>query len=139
MKAKISIGLLAVFFLLFLGACGDNNAELTDKRDNLTGSWHVVLDDGESQMDYQSDITKDSSNTDKIYMSNFIANNHSAYGTLSGLAITVPQQTVGNSIVTATGNISSDYQTITWSVTIDGDSYTATFTPGGITKDMIVQ
>lgn len=139
MNAKIFIGLLAVFFLSFVGACTDNNAELTDKRDNLIGSWHGVLDDGESQLDYQSNISKDSTITDKIYMSNFIANNKSAYGTLSGLLISVPEQTVGNSIVSASGTVSSDYQTITWSIKIDGDSYTATYTPGGITKDMIVE
>jgi len=139
MKAKLFIGLLTVFFIFTAATCGDNNDELADKRDNLTGSWHVTLDDGSTQMDYQSDITKDDSVSDKIYMSNFIANNNEAYGTLSGLVISVPEQNVGNSIVSASGTISSDYETITWDVTIDGDPYTATSVPGGITKDQIVQ
>jgi len=143
MKAKLFIGLLTVFFIFTAASCGDNNDELADKRDNLTegdGAWHMTLyDDSSNQLDYVSHFTKDDSVSDKIYMSNFIANDNQAYGTLSGLLISVPEQNVGNSIVSASGTISSDYQTITWDITIDGDPYTATSVPGGITKDQIVQ
>ncbi len=132
MKTKILIAALGVFLLFFSAMC-NNDDQLADKRENITGSWHCTLDDGNDQQDYTVDITLGSGENDLI-LKNFIANSSNATGTMSGLTISVPEQQVGNSVVSASGTIASDYQTINWDITIDGTAYTAQYVPGGVTK-----
>ena len=133
MKTKVTL-LLTLFLSVLFSSCKLAPADLDDKRENITKSWHAVLSDGLVPNEYQTDITKDDSQTNKIYFSNFINNNVKGYATISELNITVPQQSLGNSQVSGTGKIQSDYQRITLNLTIDDAAYTLTLTPGTISK-----
>lgn len=133
MKTRLTL-LATLLFALFISSCKLDPADLDDKRDNITKSWHAVLSDGSVPNEYQIDITKDESQTDKIYFSNFINNSVKGYATISELSITVPKQSLGNSQVSGTGKIQSDYQRITFNLTIDDAAYTLTLTPGTISK-----
>jgi hypothetical protein len=129
--------LFAVFVLLTFSltlGCQNDSDNVADKRDNIEGDWHMTLDDGQVPVDYQVTISKDANSTTKIFMSNFVNNGSKAYATITGMNLTIPEQQVGNETVSGDGTISSDYNTITWNLTIDGDSYTGKMVPGGITK-----
>ena len=139
MKFKHFIALAFIFFIIFAGACQNDPNDVSDKRDNIIGDWHMTLDDGQVPVDYQVTITKDANDATKINLSNFVNNGSSAYATINGFELTMPQQQVGNSIVNGDGTIKSDYSSITWNLTIDGDVYTGSMSPGGITKDALAK
>ncbi|MEA3451815.1 MAG: hypothetical protein U9Q83_07910 [Bacteroidota bacterium] len=135
MKLKYFLGIILVVVIAVASTCQADSNELDDKRTNIADKWHCTLDDG-SQVpeDFEVEITKDATVDDKVYISNFINNETKAYATMTGFNLTVPEQIVGNATVSATGTVATDYQKITWDITINGDSYTAKFVPGGITK-----
>ncbi len=135
MKIKVFLGLLLVVFLSTAGSCKGDSNEVEDIRENIVGKWHATLDDGSVPEDFEVEITKDEGDKSKIYLSNFVNNGKSAYATLTGSNLTVPEQTVGNYTVSADGTISDNYQGITWSILIDGENFTSSFVPGGITKN----
>ena len=134
MKLKYLFGVILVAVIAVASTCQADPNNVDDVRTNIANSWQCTLDDGQVPEDFPVEITKDTAVDNKVYMSNFINNDANAYATMNGFNLTVPEQSVGNSIVSATGTVSSDYQKITWDITIDGDSYTAKFVPGGITK-----
>lgn len=134
MKLKYLLGMLIAAFLLMSAGCQDDPDDVTDKRDNIVGSWHCTLNDGNVPEDYEIVISKDNSDLTKVYLSNFVNNGTQAVATITGFNLTVAQQQIGNSTVLADGVINTNYQEITWNITIDGDNYTATLVPGGITK-----
>ena len=139
MKFKHFFALIFIFAITFAGACQNDPNDVADKRDNILGDWHMTLNDGQVDVDYQVTITKDADDATKINLSNFVNNGSSAYATITGFDLTVPQQQVGNSIVSGDGTIKSDYNSITWNLTIDGDVYTGTMSPGGITQDALAK
>jgi hypothetical protein len=105
--------------------------------ENIIGTWHAVRDEGDGlQNDYQVEITENSQVDNGIIIHNFNNDGQDAYATVKDLEITVPEQKLGTSTVSATGIISQDFQRIDWNITIDGDHVTATFTPGTIAKKL---
>ncbi|MBN2893907.1 MAG: hypothetical protein JXL97_18710 [Bacteroidales bacterium] len=136
MKLKLFFGMLLVVFFSMAFSCEGDTDDVADKRDNIIGKWHATLDDGQVPEDYEVEITKDDVDNVKIHLANIVNNDGSAYATLTGFNLTIPEQQVGNATVSGDGTISDTYAEITWTLTIDGDSYTSSFVPGGITKDL---
>lgn len=137
MKLKFLLGAIVLVIVSLSTTCENDPSSLTDKRDNITDNWHCTLDPtSQNPQDFGVTITKDDANETMIYLSNFVNNKNQAHATMTGLNITVAEQQVGNSVVSADGTVSSDYQSFDWTITIDGDVYTAKYVPGGITKMM---
>ena len=136
MKLKFFLSVFLIVFISMASTCDNDSNEVTDKRDNIDDKWAAELNDGGNiPENYVVTITKDATDENLIHLENFVnSDGASAYATLTGFNLTVPEQTVGTQTVKADGTISSNYQEITWDVTIDGDSYTLNFVPGGITK-----
>ncbi len=134
MKLKFLLGIVIITIIGLSNSCQNDPNDIADKRDNIVGKWHCTLDDSQVPSDYEVDITKDTADNTKIYLANFVSNGSPAYATMSGFNLTVPEQQVGNSVVSADGIVSKDYQSVTWTLKIDGDDYTAKMVPGGIAK-----
>lgn len=136
MKAKVFLSILFVIMISMAASCEGDSNKVDDNRDNIASSWHATLDDGAVPEEYEVAITKDDIDETKVKLSNFVNNGEEnvAYAILTGFNLTVPEQTVGNATVSGDGTVTSDYQSISWNITIDGDSYTMDFVPGGITK-----
>lgn len=136
MKLNLLFSVVLMVLLAFSFKCQQESSEVEDKRENIDGDWAVELDDGSVPQNYEVVITIDEDTDNKIFLSNFVNNEDTAYATLTGSNLTVPQQKVGNFNVHADGTISDNFQEITWNINMDGEDYTAIFTPGGITKKL---
>ncbi len=136
MKLNLLFSVFLMVLLSFSFKCQQESSEVEDKRENIDGDWAVELDDGSVPQNYEVVITIDEDTDNKIFLSNFVNNEDTAYATLTGSNLTVPQQKVGNFNVHADGTISDNFQEITWTINMDGEDYTAIFTPGGITKKL---
>ncbi len=134
--ALITIGFLLTSLIFF--SCqqdlGDLNRATTIE--NIIGKWHVVRNEGDIQSEYQVEITENTQVNNGIILHNFNNNGADAKATVSGMDITVPSQQLGTNTVSATGVISDDFQRIDWTINVDGDQITATFTPGTIAKSL---
>ncbi len=104
--------------------------------ENIIGTWHVVRDEGDLQVDYQVEITENTQVDNGIIIHNFNNDGNDAHATVKDMEITLPEQKLGTSTVSATGIISQDFQRIDWNITVDGDHVTATFTPGTVAKKL---
>ncbi len=135
MKIKFYLGLFLSVFVLMSATCQDDPDDVTDKRDNIVGSWHANIDDGAVNEDYVVEISKDEADATKIKMTNFFNKGGVTVATITGYNLTVAEQSIEGYTVFADGTISESYQEITWNITIDGDVYTCSFVPGGITKN----
>ena len=135
-KLKKILPLVAVVFaFVFWGCPGDlNDLNSLSSVDNIVGTWHAVMYADDTQSDYQVEITKSASADSVINISNFFNNNASAYAYVNDLEITLPRQDVGGEVISGTGTISSDFQTISWTVDTDQGQVTITMTPGTVTK-----
>jgi len=135
MKTRFFLVTLFIAFVTMSFECTNDPVEVDDARDNIVGKWACALDDGSGvPYDYEIEISKDNSNDNQVFLSNFAFNGETATATLTGKNLTVAQQNVGSSSVFADGTISDNYQEITWTINIDGDDYTMSSIPGGITK-----
>ncbi len=138
-KLKKILPLAAVVFaFVFWGCPGDlNDLNSLSSVDNIVGTWHAVMDVDGTQSDYQVEITKSATADSVINISNFFNNSASAYAYVNDLEITLPQQDVGGEIISGTGTISADYQTISWTVDTEQGQVIITMTPGTVTKFLI--
>lgn len=137
MNLRLIISAFLIAIISMAASCEGDTNELDDKRDNITHSWHATLN-GDVPENYEVKVTKDDTDETKLYLANFVNNGEEnvAEATITGMQLTVAEQEVGNTTVSATGTISDDYQNISWTMTMDGDDFTCDFVPGGITKDL---
>ncbi len=138
MKLRFVIFAFFATFVLMSADCQSDSDEVTDKRDELKGDWTCTVD-GTPPDTYVVTISKEENDDKTIYLANFVNNGGKATGTIAGFNITVAEQQVGNVTVSGTGTIKDDYQSITWTLKIDGDDFTATYSPGGITKNALTR
>ena len=134
MKLKFIVLAIMSAFVLMSNECQSDSDEVTDKRDELKGDWTCTLD-GIPPDTYVVTISKNENDDKTIYLDNFVNNGNQAVGTMTGLNITVEEQQVGNVTVSGEGTVKDDYQSMTWTLKIDGEDYTASYSIGGITKN----
>ena len=132
--ALLTIGFLlsTVFFFSCQQDLGDLNRASTIE--NIVGKWHVVRYEGDVNPEYQVEITENTDVDNGIIIHNFYNNGADAQATVKDMEITLPSQKLGTYTIQATGVISQDFQRINWTITVDGEQVTATFTPGTIAK-----
>jgi hypothetical protein len=138
----IFIGKYVRYFIIFLlfgwffSSCEiQNDNEPADERDNITGTWKCQeVDQSNKTINFEAVISKHATDTAKIWVDNF-----SALGSgikvsvgMGGHLLTIPQQTVDGNTISGTGSISSTYNQITWTYSLDDgggkENYTAKFT-----------
>lgn len=123
-------------FGLFFSSCEiQNDNEPADERDNITGTWKCQeVDQSNKTINFEAVISKHATDSAKIWVDNF-----SALGSgikvsvgMGGHLLTIPQQTVDGNTISGTGSISSTYNQITWTYSLDDgggkENYTAKFT-----------
>ncbi len=126
-----------VFAFIFWGCPGDlNDLNSVSVADNIAGTWHAVRD-GE---DYEVTITKSAESDTIINLGNFFNNGETAvaYVNNSTLELTLPPQNLGSFSIEGTGQVASDFQSISWNVVVDGDNVAITMTPGTIAKKRLI-
>ncbi len=132
--ALLTIGFLlsTVFFVSCKQDLGDLNRATTIE--NIVGKWHVVRYEGDVNSEYQVEITENTGVDNGIIIHNFYNNGADAQATVKDMEITLPSQKLGTYTIKASGIISQDFQHIDWTITVDGEQVTATFTPGTVAK-----
>lgn len=83
---------------------------------------------------YQVDISKDTNYTNKVIIDNFyqLGWGKEVKATLSGQLLTISNANIDGFLINGTGTISSNYNSISWSYTVDdgsgSENVTATYT-----------
>ena len=146
MKANIIVLLSLFTFGLLMNACEEDPLGMfsDDPRDGLKGAWNVTENSSLFKKSangyYRVVITKDDSDTSKIYISNFYSLNDAkptgevkiaAY--LDGRNLSIPEQTAKGYTIKGSGLVSFAFDKIEWSYTVlidtgDRDDCTATYT-----------
>lgn len=123
LKMKISPVLFFILFVAgFLFSCEDDAPVDEDERDEIIQTWYCEGSDDEfGDQAFESTITKDPVNEDRILISNFHAFSESqtVYAELDNKTLTLPEQTITDWTVAGTGTISKNYDVIDWEYTID--------------------
>lgn len=127
---------LIVFGFMFFSSCEiQNDNESNDERDYITGTWKCQeLDQSNNPINFEAVISKHTSDTTKIWVDNFsgLGKGIKVSVGMGGHLLTVSQQTVDGNKISGSGNISSSYNQINWTYSIDDGggkvNYTAVFT-----------
>ncbi len=145
MRASVIV-LLSVFFTgLFMSACEEDPLGMfsDDPRDGLTGAWDVTEHSSLFKKGtgfYRVDVSKDDSDTSKIYISNFYGLNDAKpagevkiAAFLDGRNLSIPEQKAKGYTIEGYGQVSFDFEKINWSYTVlidtgDRDDVTANYT-----------
>ncbi len=134
-KAIFLLSILVAFF----SSCELEDNEIDnysdDSRDKIVGIWDVVetnqIEVKSTMENYQVEILNDTSTTSEIIIANFynIGMNNEAIANMSGLNLSIYSQNIDGFVVNGSGNISSDYETISLDYIVDdgsGDKDTVT-------------
>lgn len=132
-----------LFIASILFSCMDEPAPpATDLRAEISREWNVTENDGSFTLDFKSTISKDPNDNSKILITNF----HSLGDSIEVYAIVydnntieLPSQTVGNTILYGSGEISSAYERIDWTYTAEEENIvqvTGTYTIANISKKL---
>ncbi len=120
-----------ILIAIFLSACAQD--DFTDIRDNISGNWRCQENSnlfGEQY--YDVNISKSDSIETEILIYNFFDRKQDVRVTVEGNSLTIPIQIVDNWEISGTGEISTDYKTISWNFSADDGSgkedFTAYFT-----------
>lgn len=135
LKAIFLLSILVAFF----SSCELEDNEIDnysdDSRDKIVGIWDVVetnqIEVKSTMENYQVEILNDTSTTSEIIIANFynIGMNNEAIANMSGLNLSIYSQNIDGFVVNGSGNISSDYETISLDYIVDdgsGDKDTVT-------------
>lgn len=116
--------------VLFLTSCelDDFNLDSDDERDRIVDTWKCEENSmlfGQ-QTPYHSDISKSSSDSVTIYITNFyqLGFNEEIYATLTNRSIDIPKQTVDGHVIDGFGTVASNYNSIQFTYTVDDGSGT---------------
>jgi hypothetical protein len=143
---KIKNKLIIFSVVVFLFACNSNeplNIENTDARTEISKTWKVTENGGDGAVSFESIVSKDATDNTKVEITNFHNLATVKATVFADNTISVADQVLGSSNITlknCKGTISSSYQKIDWTYTIDDPqeqpaySVTASFTPATISK-----
>ena len=139
MKARIILLFMIMAAGFFLQACEEDPLGIfsDDPRDGLTGEWKVEENSSlfkkATNGFYRVEISKDNSDSTKIYVDNFYELEQKVTATLDGRNLNIPEQSIKGSVIKGYGLVSFDFKKIDWSFTVmldtgDRDDVTATYT-----------
>jgi hypothetical protein len=114
MKTKI-LGLICMLMAVsFFTSCskdGDDDP-IADVREDYVGSFRVNMEyiiNGQQYTEtYTLTIMKSSTNANDVILNNIINSNESVRATVSGNAMTIPQQTIGSSGLSGSGTLNNN-------------------------------
>jgi len=134
MKKILFLGILSTLFVIMY-SCNpdDNNIDNVsdDARDKITATYDCnetsqiyAKSTKDINSHYVTEISKDTSTTDKVYIANFynLGFDKDVTASMSGLTLTISNQTTDGVTFNGTGTISSNYKTIDFSYTADDGS-----------------
>lgn len=105
-----------------LASCVPEDTKIDD-RDDFTGNW-LCQEDGtiSGQSTYNVSITKSSTDSVTIYISNFygLGNQYSATATVDGNSMTIPAQLVNNFNVSGSGTLSGSQINLNYTASAGG-------------------
>ena len=111
-------------------SCTKDDIATDDSRDNLVGVWHCNETFNSTPQSYQVTIAKSASDTTKILISNFnlLGNDIDVYAKVNGLNLSIPSQTVDGYQISGSGKVTSNYETINWTYSVNTGSETEHWT-----------
>jgi hypothetical protein len=121
---------LIIILLVLFSACIDEPLTPASEQEiisEISGTWNGDLtEDGEfSVTGFSSLISAKTDGQNEITITNFHKSGETVTGVVfKDLSIEIPSQTIGEQIFEGTGEISNDYNTITWNYTIVNSDYT---------------
>jgi hypothetical protein len=111
MKSKTFKLAYAFIAVMFFCACSKDD-DAKDVRDDYVGSYRVnyqfVYNSQNYQGAYTLTITKSSTNANDIILGNIDNSNESARATVSGNAMTIPQQTIASTGISGSGTLNGN-------------------------------
>ncbi|MCK5537325.1 MAG: hypothetical protein KAI79_10890 [Bacteroidales bacterium] len=109
---------LSVFIVLLTPACFED--DLGDIRDNITGTWRCQEESQLFEVQYYDvDISKDESDELQIVIYNFFDRKQDVLAVVSGFSLTIEAQEIDGWLIEGTGEMSTNYEIITWQFTAD--------------------
>ena len=128
--------LFLVFAVFALLSCEIQDENVNDDaRDNIVGTWKCQeKDKTNTAINFEAVISKNSSDTTKIWVDNFssLGQGINVSVGMDGYLLTIARQTVDGNIIQGSASISSSYETINWTYSIDDgagkENYTAVYT-----------
>jgi hypothetical protein len=112
MKSKMLKWAYVLMAVVFFSACSDDDEGTKDVRDDYVGSYRVnyqyVYLGQNYQGTYTLTITKSSTNANDVILGNIDNSNESARATVSGNAITIPQQTISDIGISGSGTLTGN-------------------------------
>lgn len=123
MKNRMLFAVVLLLSSLSFSACENvaDDGTPDDPRDQIVGTWNQYI--GETP--FQVSITKDQASTTGLIFNGFDDISDDVKATLSGLNISIPQQTIAGEVLVGSGVIESDYSRITFSYTNDGVAFSS--------------
>lgn len=132
MKNRITkILLISILTVFAFSSCEEDALyETNDPRDQIAATWLCQEDGGETfgQNDFEIDIAKDGDDESKIKIYNIfqLGDSKSVNATLDERTITIAQQSVSEWQISGTGDISSNYESIEFTYTVDNGELSGT-------------
>jgi hypothetical protein len=127
-KTRLIIFLAGFLVTLILPSCelDDFNSGTNDDRDKITDTWKCEENSSisGSRPPYSSEITKSNVDSFTVFIYNFyqLGNNESVYATLENRIIDIPEQSIDQHIVSGSGRVASDYESIVFTYKVDEGS-----------------
>ena len=107
-------------FVVILSSClpdEDTIPDTNDDRDKIADNWMCAENSPSFGEQYYSvDIEKDSINENKVLIYNFYGLDDDSFlrATMSGMKLTITNETIEGHLISGEGIISSNYKTINW-------------------------
>jgi hypothetical protein len=112
MKTKFFGLILMLMAAPLFTNCSDSDDPIADVREDYAGSYRVNMEyivNGQKYTEtYTLTITKSSTNANDIILNNIINSNESVRATVSGNAMTIPQQTIGSAGLSGSGTLNNN-------------------------------
>ena len=112
-----------------------NDNDPADERDNITGTWKCQeVDQSNKTINFEAVISKHVTDSAKIWVDNFsgLGRGIKVSVGMGGHLLTIPKQTVDGNTISGSGSISSSYNQIDWTYSLDDgggkENYTANYT-----------
>jgi hypothetical protein len=110
---KFGLILMLMAAPLFLTNCSsDDDPVVVDVREDYVGSYRVnmeyIVNGQQYKETYTLTIMKSSTNVNDVILNNIVNSNESVRATVSGNAMTIPQQTIGSSGLSGSGTLNNN-------------------------------
>jgi hypothetical protein len=119
-KMKVTRNLIVFIALLTITLSGCFQDDLGDIRENITGTWRCQEESALFEVQYYDvQISKDTDDEQGIIVYNFFDSKMNVRVEINGNSLTIPLQEIDGWEISGTGEISDNFEKISWEFTAD--------------------